>query len=60
MIKDDPTITKIREARHNISEANAHDPQKVIDYYIQLQKQYQERLIKSSEDEKESEPSVKA
>jgi hypothetical protein len=60
MIKDDPTISEIRETRHKISEENDHDTKKVVDYYIELQKKYKERLLKTSEEEIEREPSVKA
>ena len=60
MIKDDPTISKIRETRHKISEENDHSAEKIVEYYIELQRKYQERLLKSTEEENESEPSVKA
>jgi len=43
--KDDPTITRIRDARRRVSERGGHDPQEVVDYYIELQRQYQHRLI---------------
>ncbi|MDZ7292608.1 MAG: hypothetical protein ONB44_21295 [candidate division KSB1 bacterium] len=49
MIKDDPTIARIREIRHRISELCDHDPQKIVEYYIQLQKKYQKRLVNLSE-----------
>jgi hypothetical protein len=60
MMKDDPTISKIRETRHNISENNSHSPQKIVDYYIELQGKYKDRLLKSSEEEEQREPSIKA
>ncbi len=41
MLKDDPAIKRIREARHRISKEHGHDPQKLVNYYIELQKQYQ-------------------
>lgn len=41
MLKDDPAIKRIREARHRISSEHGHDPQKLVNYYIELQKQYQ-------------------
>ncbi|MBO3459500.1 hypothetical protein G7B40_012800 [Aetokthonos hydrillicola Thurmond2011] len=41
MLKDDPAIETIREARHCISQEYGHDPQKLVNYYIELQKQYQ-------------------
>ncbi len=37
-MKDDPTITRIREARHRISEKCGHEPRKVVKYYLDLQK----------------------
>jgi hypothetical protein len=49
--QDDPTIARVREARHQISEACGHDPQRLVDYYIELQKKYESRLQKKSEDE---------
>jgi hypothetical protein len=36
-LKDDPTIERIRETRHQISEEFNHDPQKIIEYYLRLQ-----------------------
>lgn len=48
--KDDPTIERIREARHRISEAHNHDPQKVVEYYIELQKKYERRIVENSEE----------
>jgi hypothetical protein len=44
-MKDDATITRIRETRHGISERCEHDPRKVIEYYLELQKKYQGRLL---------------
>jgi hypothetical protein len=43
--KDDPTIARIRETRHGISEWFGHDPQKLVAYYIELQKKYQDRIL---------------
>ncbi len=43
----DPTIARIREARHRISEKCGHDPKKLVEYYIQLQKgKYADRLVR--------------
>jgi hypothetical protein len=44
-MKDDATIARIRETRHGISEKCEHDPRKVIEYYLELQKKYQDRLL---------------
>ena len=49
--KDDPTITRIREARHKISEEFGHDPQRMIEYYSELQRKYQGRIISNPEEE---------
>ena len=44
----DPTIARIREARHRISEKCGHDPRKLVDYYLALQEeQYADRLVKT-------------
>ena len=47
-MKDDPTIERIRKVRHGISEMHQHDPEKLIRYYIQLQKQHEDRLIEAT------------
>ncbi len=57
--KDDPTITRIREARHQISEECEHNPQKVVEYYSKLQKKYQDRIRGDSEEETTSREPVK-
>jgi ssDNA-specific exonuclease RecJ len=44
-MKEDPTIVRIRAARHQISEQYHHDPQQVIIHYIELEQQHQERFI---------------
>lgn len=41
----DPVIDEIRKARRRISARVGHDPARLVDYYIQLQKQYRERLL---------------
>lgn len=43
-MKDDPTITRIRQVRHAISEKCGHDPKKIVEYYIDLQKTHRERF----------------
>ena len=45
----DPVIDEIREARHRISERLGHDPSRLIEYYIELQKQYRDRLLTGSD-----------
>jgi len=46
-MRDDPVISRIRQARHSISKKCGHDPKKLITYYMQRQK------INSSEHSKE-------
>ena len=43
--KSDPVIDEVREVRHRISARFDHDPAKLVAYYMELQKQYQDRLI---------------
>jgi hypothetical protein len=40
MTKNDEAINQIREIRHIISQENGHNPDKLVNYYIELQKQY--------------------
>lgn len=54
--KDDPTIERIREARHRISDALGHDPKKLVDHYAELQKKYKERIVKDTDSEKGEKP----
>lgn len=45
-MKDDHLIARIREVRHRISEACGHDPRRLIEYYLKLQGEHPERLLK--------------
>jgi hypothetical protein len=47
----DPTIARVREARHRISERFGHDPKRLVEYYMKLQEQdeFRGRLIRSTE-----------
>jgi hypothetical protein len=57
MMKDDPTIQAVRDARRRISEKVGHDPQKLVEYYHQLQERHREHLVsqpKRSETEGEN------
>lgn len=51
MMKTDPAIDAVRVVRHQISELVGHDPQKLVDYYRERQKQNQNRLVKRKNDE---------
>ncbi len=44
-MKDDPTITAIREVRHRISASVDHDPRKLVERYVKMQKRHGDRLI---------------
>lgn len=57
-MKDDPTITRIRQVRHSISEKHGHDPKRLAEYYMDLQKKHKDRFVIPSEIKKE--PFVKA
>ena len=48
-MRPDPPIDEIREIRHQISHKFNNDPKKIVEYYIQFQKKYQDRLINLSE-----------
>jgi len=54
----DPVIDEIREVRHRISARFGHDPAKLVAYYMELQKQYQDRLIGSDEQPKRKAPKI--
>lgn len=45
MMKDDPIIQAVRDARHRISEKVGHDPRKLVEHYRQLQERHRERLL---------------
>jgi hypothetical protein len=56
-LKYDPTIAGIRETRHKISEEFGHDPQRIVEYYIKLQQEEeQRRRLKQAEEAQPSEP----
>lgn len=44
----DPGIDEIREVRHRISACFGHDPAQLVAFYMEVQKQYQDRLIKTA------------
>jgi hypothetical protein len=46
-MKPDPIIDEIREMRHRISEECGHDPDRLVEYYRELEKkEYKDRLFK--------------
>lgn len=42
-LRDNPTLASIRETRHKISEEFGHDPQRIVEYYRELQKKEEEQ-----------------
>ncbi len=57
--RSDPVIDEIREVRHRISARFGHDPTQLVAFYMEMQKQYQDRLIettKSSQDRDNQQP----
>jgi hypothetical protein len=45
-MKKDPTVERIRQTRHEISEQCRHDPKRLVDYYMNFQRKYSDRLVK--------------
>jgi hypothetical protein len=52
----DPVIDEIREIRHRISAQCGHDPAKLVAYYMELQKRYQDRLIDTAKTSERRDP----
>ena len=47
-MKDDPAIKRVREARHAISAACGHDPQKLLAYYLKRAQERQKQEQKAA------------
>ena len=45
MKHEDPTIDRIREVRHQISEEFGHDPKRLVAHYIELERDYAGRFL---------------
>jgi len=43
--EDDEEISRIREARHQISEQFGHDPYRLVAHYMELQKEHPEKMV---------------
>jgi hypothetical protein len=56
--KNDPVIEEIREQRRRISGRCEHDPAKLVAYYMELQKQYADRLFQNPAKTEESDQSA--
>lgn len=50
--KDHPIIDRIRAARHRISARCGNDPEKLVDYYIELQERDRDRFVKATPERK--------
>lgn len=57
---NDSVIEQIRETRHQISAEHTHDPEKLVAYYIELQKRYRDRLVEPSQIEETDAESINA
>ena len=44
-MNSEPTLIRIQKARQRISAKCGHDPEKLVEHYIELQKKYQDRLV---------------
>ncbi len=54
----DPVIDEVREVRHRISARVDHDPAKLVEYYMQFQEQYRDRLVDTSQPPERAEQSA--
>jgi len=59
-MQDDPTIERVREVRHRISQQCEHDPKKLVEHYMRLQERHKERLLQVMKDEKSEEAATEA
>lgn len=55
----DPPIDEIREVRRRISARFDHDPERLVAYYIECQKQYGNQLLSSEQDRSDPLPAQK-
>ena len=53
MIKDNPLIARIRKVRHQISSEHNHDPKRLVEHYIELEKNHEERFFDLEEPPRE-------
>ena len=56
----DPVIAEIREVRHRISSRFDHDPAQLVAFYMELQMQYQDRLIETAKPSVSSEAATQS
>ncbi len=56
---DDEEITRIRAARHEISERFGHDPYRLVAYFMELQKEHPEKMVPAPEPRAVGKPRTK-
>ncbi len=54
----DPVLDEIRAIRHQISEQAGHDAASLVAYYLELQRQFQDRLVHTAESHESADPSA--
>lgn len=42
---ENPTIARVRKARHEISRRHGHDTRRLVEHYMKYQQQFADRLI---------------
>ena len=47
----DPTIDRIRQVRHEISEEFDHDAKKLVAHYIEYQEQFSDQLLREPQNQ---------
>jgi hypothetical protein len=55
---NDPVIDEIRQIRHDISEQFRHDPAKLVEYYMQFQERFRDRLLRPDVPRESADPSA--
>jgi hypothetical protein len=56
--REDPVLEEVRQVRREISARFGHDPARVVEYYLQLQERYAERLLRTPVQEKSDRPAA--
>ena len=50
-MKRDSTIERVRKVRHQISAEHNHDPRQLIAYYLEMEREYEERILREEQPE---------
>ena len=45
MMKDDPVVQRVRDARHKIAEKAGYDPNRLLKWAKQIEAQYASRVV---------------